>query len=315
MFRLGLVGAGRMGRTHLRALDPSSEVSVVAIAEPFAPSREAVGDGGAVLHESVDAMLDAGGLDGVLIAAPTGLHPALVAQIAEAGLPILCEKPGGFTVDDVRAAAAAAERHGVPLQYAYWRRYVPALGALRERVAGGDMGDALLVSSSQWDESPPAPGFRATSGGIFVDMAVHEFDQVRWITGQEYGELEVAASPLRDDPDLTNDVDSAHAIATMSQGTVAFISVGRHHAGGDLVRLELFGTRGAASETFIDHRRDGDAPQMDALRRQAEGFAAFARGGTCTGATVEDAVAALAAAQRATAAVPGLGRIPIASSA
>jgi myo-inositol 2-dehydrogenase/D-chiro-inositol 1-dehydrogenase len=315
VFRLGLVGAGRMGRTHLRALADSAEVAVVAIAEPFAGARDGVRETGATLYEDVDAMLDAGQLDGVLIAAPTSLHPALVARVAEAGLPILCEKPCGFTVDDVRAAAESAQRHGVPLQVAYWRRYVPALQALRERVAAGEMGDLLLVSSSQWDESPPAPGFRATSGGIFVDMAVHEFDQVRWITGQEFGDLRVVASPLRDDPALSNDVDSAHALSALSGGTTAFISMGRYHAGGDLVRLELFGTGGAASETFIDQRRDGDAPQMEALRRQAEGFAAFARGGPPSGATVEDAAAALAAAQRATATVAGLGRVPTESAA
>jgi myo-inositol 2-dehydrogenase/D-chiro-inositol 1-dehydrogenase len=260
-------------------------------------------------------MLDAGGLDGVLIAAPTGLHPTLVARVAEAGLPILCEKPCGFTVDDVRAAAASAERHGVALQVAYWRRYVPVLQALRERVAAREMGDVHLVASSQWDEAPPAAAFRATSGGIFIDMAVHEFDQVRWITGQEFGELDVVASPLHPDPDVTNDVDSASAIGTLSGGTTAFISVGRWHPGGDAVRLEVFGTKGSASQTFIDQARDGDAPQMDALRRQAEGFAAFARGGACTGATVDDAAAALEAAQRATAAVPGLGRVAAGSAA
>lgn len=308
MFRLGLVGAGRMGRTHLRALSDDGEVGVVAIAEPSAASRDAVGPTDAALFDGLDAMLSAGGLDGVLIAAPTGLHPTLVARVAEVGLPILCEKPCGFTVDDVRAAATAAERHDVPLQIAYWRRYVPALQALRERIADGEMGQVHLVSSSQWDEAPPAAAFRATSGGIFVDMAVHEFDQVRWITGQEFGELEVMASPIRSDPDLTNDVDSAHALGTLSGGTTAFISVGRWHPGGDIVRLELFGTKESASETFIDQERDGDAPQMEALRRQAEGFAAFARGGPCTGATVDDAAAALEAAQRATAAVPSLGR-------
>jgi myo-inositol 2-dehydrogenase/D-chiro-inositol 1-dehydrogenase len=315
VFRLGLIGAGRMGRTHLRALTDGSEVRIVSIAEPSEASRNAIANTDATLFDGVDAMLAAGGLDGVLIAAPTGLHPALVARVAEAGLPILCEKPCGFTVDDVRDAAASAERHGVALQIAYWRRYVPALQVLRERVARGEMGDVHLVASSQWDEAPPAAAFRATSGGIFIDMAVHEFDQVRWITGQEFGALDVVASPLRSDREATNDVDSASAIGTLSGGTTAFISVGRWHRGGDVVRLELFGTMASASETFIDQAREGDAPQMDALRRQAEGFAAFARGGPCTGATVDDAAAALEAAQRATAAVPGLGRVAAGSPA
>src|SRR5690242_2405799 len=105
-FRLGLVGAGRMGRTHLRALAVSDTIRITAIADPVATTQAPLPH-----YADVTAMLNAGNLDGVLIAAPTPNHLSLIETIAAAGLPILCEKPCGLTADQTRAAAAVAERH------------------------------------------------------------------------------------------------------------------------------------------------------------------------------------------------------------
>src|ERR1700730_14458050 len=131
MFRLGLVGAGRMGRVHLRALSSSDVVRVVAVAEPSAVARDMLHDAGVALHADAEAMLRADGLDGVLVAAPMTLHLSLVAQLAAAGLPILCEKPCGITVGQAHEAAEIAERHAVKLQVAYWRRFVAEFQSLR----------------------------------------------------------------------------------------------------------------------------------------------------------------------------------------
>src|SRR5580658_8103144 len=97
VFKLGLVGAGRMGRTHLRALAGSEHVRIVAVADSARTSRDALAQTGLAVHADVDAMLDAGGLDGVLIAAPSDRHVDLVRRTAEAGVPVLCEKPCGTT--------------------------------------------------------------------------------------------------------------------------------------------------------------------------------------------------------------------------
>jgi myo-inositol 2-dehydrogenase/D-chiro-inositol 1-dehydrogenase len=222
----------------------------------------------------------------------------LVARVAAADLPILCEKPCGLSSRDVAAAAAAAARHGVRLQVAYWRRYVPALQELRARIAQAELGELHLLASYQWDGQPPAPAFRAHSGGIFIDMGVHEFDQIRWLSGQEIGPLSAVASPPVGDLGTQLDVDSAQAIAALSGGTSAFVSLGRYYPVGDMARVDVFGTRDAASSEFLDPR-DGDRAQLEALRRQAEEFAEFAAGGPCTGATVADAAAAIDAAERA----------------
>jgi len=309
-FRLGLIGAGRMGRTHLRALAGSGQVAVTAIAEVSAPGRDAVASSGAALYPAVGPMLDGAAIDGVLITAPSDQHAQIVAEVAARGLPILCEKPCGVTTAQTRAAAAAAAAAGVPFQVAYWRRYVPALRRLREQIGGGDLGTVHLVTCYQWDDQPPSAAFRAHSGGILIDMGVHEFDQLRWLTGQDIGALAAVASGvvaggLGEPPDQTADVDSAQVIAELSGGGSGVISLGRFHPAGDMARAEAFGTRGTARCDFLDPA-DGERAQLEAVRRQAESFAAFARGGPCDGATGADAIAALDAAERAGAAIPAL---------
>jgi myo-inositol 2-dehydrogenase/D-chiro-inositol 1-dehydrogenase len=302
LFRLGLIGAGRMGRTHLRALAGSTKVSVTAIAEPVAAARAAVAEAGRATYEDAAQLLDAGGIDGVLITAPTDLHLELVLQVAAAGLPILCEKPCGLSSADIHEAKLAVERHHVPFQVAYWRRYVPALQALRERIGQGELGEIHLLASFQWDGQPPSAGFRAHSGGIFRDMGVHEFDQVRWLSGQEFGDLDAVAGPPSPDATAADDPDSAQAIGRLSGGASAFVSLGRYFPGGDMARVEIFGTRDAVRCDFLDPK-DGEQAQLDALVRQAEGFASFATGDPLTGASIVDAAAALGAAERGTAAM------------
>ena len=307
-FRLGLIGAGRMGRTHLRALAGSPRVAVTAIAEVSEETRRKVDAPGAELYPGIPEMLDRAAVDGVLIVVPSDQHLPVITEVAARGLPILCEKPCGLTVAQTTAAAETAA--GVPFQVAYWRRYVPALRALRDRIAAGDLGEVHLVTCYQWDEQPPWAAFRAHSGGILIDMGVHEFDQLRWLTGQEIGTMRAVASGLvpgglGEPPHQSMDVDSVQVIAELSGGGSGLISLGRFHPAGDMARAEVFGTHGTARCDFLDPA-EGERAQLEALRLQAESFAAFAAGGPAQGATGADAVAALDAAQRAAAALPVL---------
>ncbi len=303
-FRLGLASAGRMGRTHLRALTGSDRVAVTAIAEMSAAARAALGAvPGVTVHASAAEMLDAAAIDGVLIAAPTDQHGAVIAEVARHGLPILCEKPCGLTAAAARASAETAAAAGVPLQVAYWRRFVPSLQRLRDRIAAGEFGTVHLVTCYQWDEQPPSAAFRAHSGGIAIDMGVHEFDQLRWLTGQDISTLAVVASGRA--PDGIADVDGAQAIAALSGGGCGFISLGRYYPAGDAVWAEVFGTRGSERCDVIDPAQ-GERARLEALRCQAENFAEFALGAPCAGATADDAVAALAAAEQVTVAISAL---------
>src|SRR3984957_18371292 len=210
MFRVGLVGAGRMGRTHLRALSDAPDVKIVAVAEPLDALRDdAVSNFGVTSYSSLPEMLDAGGIDGALIVTPSDSHVDVIALVAAAGLPILCEKPCGVTAEDTRRAQQIVRDAGVALQIGYWRRFVPELQDIRNGIASGAFGDVLSLSCLQWDGEPPSAAFRSRSGGVFIDMGVHEFDQARWLTGSDLTGLTAVASDAISDPDVTDDPDSA----------------------------------------------------------------------------------------------------------
>ena len=298
IFRIGLVGVGRMGRTHLRALASSDAVRVVAVVEPVAAVRDALDAPGVSVHADLDAMLRAGGIDGVLVAAPSDRHLAIVRRLAAAEMPILCEKPCGVTEAQAHEAAAIAAAEKTPLQIAYWRRYVPALRRLRERIAGGEMGNVYCVACYQWDGAPPSAEFRAGSGGIFVDMGVHEFDQVRWMTGQEIVRLHAVSATVGTPSLPAGETESAQAVCMLSGGSTAIVSLGQSFPLGDVCRVEVFGSGDAEDCRFLWPPHT-DTSFHDALRRQAEAFVRRVGGALTDGATAADAVAALRAAEQA----------------
>jgi len=289
-FRLGLVGAGRMGRTHLRALAGSDRVAVTAIAEMSAEARSAAAAPGVTPHASVADMLAAAAIDGVLIVAPTDQHGAIIAEVAAHGLPILCEKPCGLTAAAARASARTATAAGVPLQVAYWRRFIPGLRRLHDRIAAGEFGVIHLVTCYQWDEQPPSVAFRAHSGGIAIDMGVHEFDQLRWLTGQDISGLAAVASGQA--PDGIADVDGAQVFFFLLPGGRRGLGRGVRHAGQRALRRDRPG-RGRARPAR------GAAPSGRELRGVRGRRAVPGRHG-------RDAVAALTAAEQVTAAIPAL---------
>jgi myo-inositol 2-dehydrogenase/D-chiro-inositol 1-dehydrogenase len=300
--RVAVVGAGRMGRVHLDVLRDCRRAVPAAVVDPSASARAVAGAYGVAAYATVDELLAAGGVDAALIAAPSGLHLALVRTLAAAGMPVLCEKPCGLSAADARLSAAAANQTDTLLQVGYWRRFVPELATLRERLTSGGLGDPLLVACHQWDEAPPSAQFRRGSGGIAIDMAVHEIDQVRWLLGQEFEDL--VAAPAGRAPDRA-DPDAAVVLASLSDGAAAAITLGRHFPPGDSCWLELFARNGYERMLFMWAE---DAPRAfrAALVAQADAFADAVRGAPARGATADDAIATLAVAERiAQALAPG----------
>ena len=297
-FRMGLVGAGRMGRTHMRALADSDDLRVVAVADPLEQARAAVDAPGIAIHADLTGMLRAGGLDGVLIASSSDTHLAGIAELATAGIPILCEKPCGLTSRQGQQAAALAAAAKVPLQVAYWRRFVPSLKKLKARIVAGELGDLYLAICYQWDEQPPPSSFRTRSGGIFMDMAVHEFDQIRWLSGQEIGELHAMAAGTLSAPPVAGDAESAQVLCALSSGATGIVSLGRRFPLGDVCKAEVFGTKSAEECRFL-WPPAAEQAFLEALRLQAESFVRWVGGAPAEGASALDAVAALEAAERA----------------
>lgn len=287
-----------MGQVHLAALQSSEEIELAGVVEPFADTRERLKAGGIRVHESVEELLGGTAPDGALIAAPSDQHPALVAQFASAGIPMLCEKPLGVRTQDTERAAQIAADAGVLLQIGYWRRFVPELQRLRERIVTGALGQIGQLSCMQWDQQLPSEQFRSHSGGIMVDMGVHEFDQARWLLGQEFQWIEATPAGPSESPRPPSDPDSATVLAGMSGGAAITISLGRWFPHEDSCWLEIWGTDGYERIPFMWDSR-GDEVFRRSMRFQAEAFASTVRGGVRQGASGEDAIAAQAAAAQA----------------
>jgi myo-inositol 2-dehydrogenase / D-chiro-inositol 1-dehydrogenase len=307
-----------MGRVHLAALRASDRISVAGVVEPVAAVRASLEGEHVPLFASPQELIDAGTAEGVLIAAPSPFHAMLVSKFAAAGIPVLCEKPVGVSPEEAARARDAALQADVVLQVGYWRRFVPQLLELRARIEAGELGEIYQLSCMQWDHEPPSGSFRAQSGGIGIDMGVHEIDQIRWLLGEQI-EWVAAAAAGRLPPEATSaaDPDAAVVLAKLSGVAVATISLGRRFPHADSCWLELWGTRGYERVPFMwdaDVWSDAsDEVFLGAMRAQAEAFARAVRGGPREGAGGDDAVAALSvAAQVAESLAGGAARVPAA---
>ena len=212
---IGVVGAGRMGSIHARLIARSvPEVRLVGIADVnLEAARRLAGElGDPAVFGSLDDLLAAPQLDAVLIAISSSEHLEAVRSAARAGKDILCEKPIALTMADTVAAIAAAEAATVRLQVGFMRRWDPDYARARARLVSGALGRPILFKSLQFDAEPPPVSFAdpAVSGGIMVDMGIHEFDLARWLMDDEVGEVHAYGSSVAHPALATaGDVDSA----------------------------------------------------------------------------------------------------------
>lgn len=293
--RVGIVGLGRMGRTHLEALDRSGRLHVLAVADPAPEARAFAEDRGLGAFGSIEELVAADQVDAAIVASPTSTHLDAIQELAAVGIHVLSEKPCGYRADEARAAGNLAERAHVVLQIGYWKRFVAPLRELRDRIERGELGDISLISCFQWDERPPSPAFRAVSGGPAIDMAVHEFDLMRWLTGQEVVAVSGYASTTTFESAVEADPESLALVAKLSGGAVGVVSVGRRFVEGDAHRLQVIGTAGAADVPYV-WPPHGQEDFLAALVSQAEAFADATEGDPMIGASASDAAVALEAA-------------------
>jgi myo-inositol 2-dehydrogenase/D-chiro-inositol 1-dehydrogenase len=242
--RLGLVGLGRIGAFHAGTLTDIPAIDSLVVTD-LVPERvkHVVDRYGVDGADSLDALL-AAGVDGVIIAASTNAHTRLVLSCVEAGLPTLCGKPvapsGAEGADLLRRLAGTT----VPVQIGFQRRYDAAIAAAKAAVDSGELGWINTVRSTTLDPEPPTPEYVAVSGGMFRDCGVHDFDIVRWITGQEA--VEVYATGSNRGADFFreyNDVDTSATIVTFADGALGVVSNTRYNGRGYDVRLEVHGFR------------------------------------------------------------------------
>jgi len=244
--RIGLIGAGRIGAVHADTLAQLDSVSALVIADAEARrAAKLAGDVGARAAPDVAALF--GGpdrVDGVVIAAGTAAHAELIVAAADAGLPVFCEKPIAADVTGTRAVLDRVARTGIPLHVGFQRRFDPGYRRLRDAVRGGELGRLHTLRGCTCDPAPPPAGYIATSGGLFRDCSVHDFDAIRWITGRPVASV-YATGTDGGEPFFAEagDVDTAAALLTLEDGILATVTATRYNGAGYDVRLEACGSK------------------------------------------------------------------------
>jgi myo-inositol 2-dehydrogenase/D-chiro-inositol 1-dehydrogenase len=268
--RVGVLGTGRIGRLHARLLAqevPGATVSVVADAVPDV-ATELGKQLGVAVASNIDEVLSSPDVDAVAVCSSTDTHVDLVVQAARAGKAIFCEKPVSLDLAQVDGALAAVAAAGVPFMVGFNRRFDPGHASVREAVRSGAVGDLHLLRITSRDPSPPPPEYVAVSGGIFLDMTIHDFDMARHIVGSEVVEV-FARGAVRIDPRIgeAGDVDTAVTVLTHEDGTITTIDNSRQAVYGFDQRVEAFGSDGmAVSDNPLRHA--GWVRTADATRAQ-----------------------------------------------
>lgn len=252
MINVGIIGAGRIGQVHARSiLTGVPDARLLAIADPYLSqaaenwAKEAGIEG---IYRDHKKILEDPRIDAVLICSSTDTHASLSLEAIAAGKHVFCEKPIDQNLARIGEVVAALEAAPKPLKYqvGFNRRFDHNFRALREAVLAGKVGEVQFIRVSSRDPEPPPANYVASSGGIFLDMMIHDLDMLRYLSGAEVEEVYAAGAVLID-PAIgkAGDVDTATVSARMSNGALALIDNSRKAVYGYDQRAEVFGSKGS----------------------------------------------------------------------
>lgn len=242
--RIGLIGAGRIANVHARSLHQTDDATLVAVTDPNDEACNQLATRyGLKRHESAESMFADDEIDAVVICSPTPQHIEHILGATRAGKPALCEKPVAMETSSVLKLNKELEGLDPIVMLGFNRRFDPSFARVHELVEGGAVGKVEQVTIISRDPAAPPREYIATSGGIFKDMTIHDFDMARFFLGDI---VTVAAIGQNLDPELadTGDFDGAVITLTNSDGAAATIVNSRHCASGYDQRLEVFGCSG-----------------------------------------------------------------------
>ena len=243
--RFGLLGAGRIGKVHARAIGADPRAELVAVADALdTAARELAAAHGADVR-TVDVIEGAKDIDAVVICTPTDTHADLIERFARAGKAIFCEKPIDLDVGRVEACLATVEKAGATLMVGFNRRFDPHFMAVRKAIDDGVIGEVEQVVITSRDPGPPPLDYIGRSGGIFRDMTIHDFDMARFLLGEEPATVSARASVLVDRKiGEAGDFDSVSVILMTASGKQCVISNSRRATYGYDQRIEVHGSKG-----------------------------------------------------------------------
>ena len=263
--RIAVLGSGRIGRMHAELLARRVEgVELAGVYDVVAPLAHSVGAqlGVPVFRTAADTL--AAGIDAVAICTTTDTHVELIEAAAAAGVAIFCEKPIALDLAEVDAALEAVGAAQVPLHVGFNRRFDPAHRGVRDAVASGEVGTLRTLRITSRDPEPPPLMYMQRSGGLFLDMTIHDFDLARFISGSEVVEV-FASGSVMVDPAIgeVGDVDTAVVVMRHQSGSTTVIDNCRQCAYGYDQRVEAFGSAGSTASE--------NPPVRPTVRRDGEG--------------------------------------------
>ena len=246
--RFGLLGAGRIGKVHARAISGDARAELVAVADTMVPAAQAIADQYGCAVRTIEAIETAKDIDAVVICTPTDTHASLIERFARADKAIFCEKPVDLSLARVRDCLKVVDATKAKLMVGFNRRFDPHFRAVRAAIDEGRIGKVEMVTITSRDPGPPPAAYIKVSGGIFRDMTIHDFDMARFLLGEEIDTVQATGSVLVD-PEIgaLGDYDSASLILTTATGRQCLISNSRRATYGYDQRIEVHGSLGVAS--------------------------------------------------------------------
>ena len=245
---VGIVGAGRIGKVHAETLAfriPEARILAIADVNREAAQAVAVRCGIPTVTESSAGVLANSEIEAVLICSSTNTHADLIVQAAQAGKHIFCEKPIAHNLGQIDRALAAVEQAGVKLQIGFNRRFDANFARVRQAVVSGEIGTPRLMHIISRDPAPPPLAYIRVSGGMFMDMTIHDFDMARFLIGDEVEEIYTSGGVMVD-PEIgqAGDLDTALIVLRFRNGVIGTIDNCRQAAYGYDQRVEILGSEG-----------------------------------------------------------------------
>ena len=246
--KVGVIGAGRIGRVHAENLSLYlPDADVVAVSDVIKEAAERCASDFRIpqAFEDYRRILDDPRIEAVIICSNTDTHAGIIEDAAGAGKHIFCEKPISLELDRIDEALEAAARAGIKLQIGFNRRFDPSFRRARELVASGKIGEPHLLRITSRDPEPPPPEYVKGSGGIFLDMTIHDFDMARFLLQDEVEELQAFGSVLIE-PEIgrLGDLDTVISVLRLRNGALGAIDNSRKAVYGYDQRVEVFGSGG-----------------------------------------------------------------------
>lgn len=250
MLNIGIIGAGRIGKVHLESISYHvKNATVTAMADPFMNEETEKlirSYGVSKVTKDYKDILNDKDIDAVLVCSSTDTHAAISIEAINAGKHVFCEKPVDHSIEKIQAVADALKEHpDIKFQVGFNRRFDHNFAAIRKAYDDGKIGEAHILKITSRDPEPPNPAYIKVSGGIFLDMTIHDFDMACFLTDSDVEELYVNSAVLVD-PAIgeQGDVDTAIITMKMTNGALAVIDNSRKAAYGYDQRAELFGSKG-----------------------------------------------------------------------